>query len=162
MFVDAVKKPVKTVVGKIAGSAQFARVAPTFVPRVDRVLNTLTGGRFVVSGMLLPSLVLTHTGAKSGLTRTTPLATLPDGDAFYIVGSNFGREKHPAWTGNLIANPSAAVTYRGRTTPVDAHLLDEAQKRAIWPKLTAMWPTYDTYTDRSGRNLRVFRLEPAS
>ena len=162
MFVDAVKKPVKSVVGKIAGSPQFAKVAPTIVPRVDRVLNKLTGGRFVVSGMLLPSLVLTHIGAKSGLTRTTPLATLPDDDVFYIVGSNFGRENHPAWTGNLITNPCASITYRGRTVPVEAHLLDDAEKEAIWPKLTTMWPTYDTYTARSGRNLRVFRLDPVS
>ena len=106
------------------------------------------------------ALVLTTTGAKSGLQRETPLATMPDGDAFYVVGSNFGREKHPAWTGNLIANPQARVTFRGRTIDVRARQLSDDEKAAVWPKLTKMWPTYDRYVERSGRNLRVFRLEP--
>jgi len=145
---------------KVAGSPQFAAVAPKIVPRVDRLLNRLTGGRFVLSAALLPSIVLTTTGAKSGLQRQTPLATMPDGGAFYVVGSNFGREKHPAWTANLLAYPDATVTFRGRSVPVHAHLLEEDEKAAVWPRLTAMWPTYDRYVERSGRNLRVFRLEP--
>jgi|SRR5256885_14290035 len=145
---------------KVAGSSQFAAVAPKVIPHVDRVLNKVTGGRFVLSAALLPSIVLTTTGAKSGLQRETPLATMPDGDAFFVVGSNFGREKHPAWTGNLIALPEATVTFRGRRIPVRARLLDEDEKAEVWPRLTTMWPTYDRYVERSGRSLRVFRLEP--
>src|SRR5256885_4244982 len=94
---------------KVAGSSQFAAVAPKVIPHVDRVLNKVTGGRFVLSAALLPSIVLTTTGAKSGLQRETPLATMPDGDAFFVVGSNFGREKHPAWTGNLIRSEERRV-----------------------------------------------------
>jgi deazaflavin-dependent oxidoreductase (nitroreductase family) len=157
-----VNSPLGKLTARVAGSSQFAAVAPKIVPRVDRVLNRLTGGRFVLSGALLPSLVLTTTGAKSGLQRESPLATMPDGDAFYVVGSNFGREKHPAWTGNLIANPDARVTFRGRTIEVRGRLLSDEEKAAVWPRLTTMWPTYDRYVERSGRNLRVFRLEPRS
>jgi deazaflavin-dependent oxidoreductase (nitroreductase family) len=155
-----VNSPIGRLTAKVAGSPQFAAVAPKVIPHVDRVLNRLTGGRFVLSGALLPSLVLQHTGAKSGLTRETPLATMPEGDLFYVVGSNFGREKHPAWTGNLLANPEATVTFRGRTLPVRATLLSDTQKAEVWPRLTKMWPTYDRYVERSGRNLRVFALEP--
>jgi deazaflavin-dependent oxidoreductase (nitroreductase family) len=155
-----VTSPLGRITAKVAGSPQFAAVAPKIVPRVDRVLNRLTGGRFVLSGALLPSLVLTTTGAKSGLPRESPLATMPDGDAFYVVGSNFGREKHPAWTGNLIANPDASIVFRGRKVDVHAHLLDDDEKAAVWPRLTTMWPTYDRYVERSGRNLRVFQLDP--
>jgi deazaflavin-dependent oxidoreductase (nitroreductase family) len=104
--------------------------------------------------------VLTTIGAKSGLRREAPLATMPDGDAFLVVGSNFGRGKHPAWTGNLLANPDASVMFRGRAIDVHARLLDHEEKAAVWPRLTTMWPTYDRYVERSGRNLRVFRLEP--
>ena len=79
-----------------------------------------------------------------------------------MVGSNFGRPEHPAWTGNLIANPDAEVSFGGRVTPVRAELLDDAAKEAIWPRLTTVWPTYDRYVDRSGRNLRVFLLRPSA
>jgi len=30
----------------------------------------------------------------------------------------------------------------------------------MWSVLTTTWPAYDIYTDRSGRELRVFELTP--
>ena len=154
-----VNSPLGRLTAKVAGSPQFAAVAPKIVPRVDRVLNHVTGGRFVLSSALLPSLVLTTTGAKTGQKRTTPLATKPEGDGWYVVGSNFGREKHPAWTANLIAHPEAEVSFKGRTTPVRAHLLTAEEKAEEWPRLVRFWPNYDVYVERSGRDLRVFRLD---
>ncbi|MGK4302063.1 nitroreductase family deazaflavin-dependent oxidoreductase, partial [Klebsiella pneumoniae] len=81
----------------------------------------------------------------------------PDGDGFYLVGSNFGREKHPAWSGNLLKTPRAEVSFKGRDFPVEARLLTDEEKAEVWPRLLEIWPTYDRYVERSGRNLRVFR-----
>jgi deazaflavin-dependent oxidoreductase (nitroreductase family) len=131
------------------------------VPHADRLLGRLTGGRVVFTSWMVPAMVLITTGAKSGLEREAPLATVPDGDGFFVVGSNFGREAHPAWTHNLLANPAATVVFRGRRIPVVATLLDAEAKEAAWPKLTQVWATYDRYEDRVDRDLRVFRLEPA-
>ncbi|HPM51455.1 MAG TPA: nitroreductase/quinone reductase family protein, partial [Rhodoglobus sp.] len=36
---------------------------------------------------------------------------------------NFGLEKHPAWSSNLIANPHAEIHYRRQLVPVRATLL---------------------------------------
>jgi deazaflavin-dependent oxidoreductase (nitroreductase family) len=145
----------------VAASSGFRAVGPRVVPRLDRLLSRLTGGRVVLSGALVPSLVLETTGAKTGRPRTTPLACLPlDDGSFLVVGSNFGRDHHPAWTANLAANPDATVTYRGRRIPVTATLLDAEAKAAVWSRLAAVWPNYDRYTEVSGRDLRVFRLVP--
>lgn len=145
----------------MAASPKFLNFAPKVVPKVDRFLSKVTGGRVLMSSGMVPSLVLTATGAKSGRSYDTPLATVPDGDAFYVVGSNYGGEKHPAWSGNLIANPEATVTFRGKRIPVRARLLDPAEKQEVWPTLTRVWPNYDAYVVKSGgRDLRVFRLEP--
>ena len=66
----------------------------------DRLLHKLTGGRVIVSRLLVPSMVLTTTGRKSGLPRESPLACVPDGPGrWYVVGSNFGREAHPVTRG---------------------------------------------------------------
>jgi deazaflavin-dependent oxidoreductase (nitroreductase family) len=143
-----------------AGTRVFARVGPAVVPRLDRLMHRLSGGRVVLSAGMTPSLMLTTTGAKTGLRRTTPLATQPDGGSWYVVGSNFGRQSHPAWSANLIANPEAEITFKRRTIPVKAHLLTAEEKAEIWPGLLRLWPNYDVYTDRSGRDLRVFRLDP--
>ncbi len=149
-------------VTKMAGSAPFLRVAPWFVPHLDRVLHRLTGGRVVMSSAMVPSLVLTCTGAKSGQPRVIPLACLPDDDgSFLVVGSNFGRPDHPAWTANLLAHPAATASFRGRAFPVTARLLDAEETAAVWPRLLAVWPNYDAYRAHAGgRPLRVFRLSP--
>ncbi|TMQ95174.1 nitroreductase family deazaflavin-dependent oxidoreductase [Actinomadura soli] len=160
---------------RISGAEWFSRVGPKVVPPIDRTLHRLTGGRFLLGQLLVPSLVLTTTGAVSGLPRRTPLACLPDpatdpatgaatgaatDGGWYVVGSNFGREKHPAWTGNLLKHPEAEVSFQGRTIPVTAHLLDDDERTAIWPRLIAVWPVYDRYVERTTRQLRVFRLTP--
>lgn len=156
-----VQGPVGRAVQAVAGSRAFGPVARHVVPPLDRVLARATGGRFVVAALLVPSLVLTTTGARSGRSRTTPLATLPDDDgSWLVVGSGFGQPAHPAWTANLLAHPDAQVVFAGRTVPVRARLLEGDERAAVWPRLTAVWPTYDRYAEQSGRELRVFRLVP--
>ena len=158
-----VRSPIGRVTSWVAASSAFRAVGPKVVPPVDRLLSRVTGGRVVLSGSMVPSLVLGTTGARSGQRRTTPLACLPEDDgSFLVVGSNFGRASHPAWTANLRANPDATVTFKGRTTPVRARLLDAGEKAAVWPRLTEVWPNYDRYTEVSGRDLRVFRLVPTA
>jgi deazaflavin-dependent oxidoreductase (nitroreductase family) len=144
---------------KMAGSPLFAKVGPKFIPKLDRVIHKVTGGRVIMSAGMVPSLMLSVRGAKSGQLRQTPLATMPIDESWYIVGSNFGRESHPVWTINLKANPDASISFKGKTYDVTATLLSESEKAAIWPQLTKMWPNYDVYVERSQRDLRVFRLD---
>ena len=153
---------VARVVQRVAGSSGFRRVAPTILPPLDRFVNRITGGRVLLAAAMLPSLVLTTTGAKSGQPRKAPLACLPQDDgSILVVGSNFGQERHPAWTANLLANPDATIVYKRRTMSVQAHLLSDDEKAQVWPALTKAWPTFDRYVEVSGRNLRVFRLTPS-
>jgi deazaflavin-dependent oxidoreductase (nitroreductase family) len=159
--VISVTGPVGRVVQSLARRRRFSLVALRVAPKVDRFVSRVTGGRFVLSQLLVPMMMLTTTGAKSGLPRESPLATLQDGDAFYVVGSNFGTEKHPAWSGNLLKNPRATVTYQGRTIDVVARLLTPEEKAEVWPRILTVWPSYDSYVERAGRDIRVFRLEPA-
>src|ERR1700712_1633797 len=111
----ALSSGIGRVVQKVAGSSVFARVGPKIVPKFDRLLHKVSGGRVISSGAMVPSLMLDVRGAKSGQLRHTPLATVPIGAAWYIVGSNFGRAEHPLWTGNLLANPDAAISFKGKS-----------------------------------------------
>jgi deazaflavin-dependent oxidoreductase (nitroreductase family) len=159
-----VEGPFGRAVQKISSSPWFAPVASRVLPPIDRTLTKLTRGRFVLTSLLMPSLVLTHTGAKTGLQRVTPLACMPDGEgAWYVVASNFGQKQHPLWSGNLIKTPAARVTYEGKTYDVVAHLLTAAEKAETWQRLTKVWPAYDAYYELSGgRDIRVFRLSTSS
>lgn len=145
-------------VERIASTDWFARVAPAIIPAADRFLTRITGGRIMLSRPVIPSITLVTTGARSGEPRTTPLAAVPLGGDHYVVASNFGRSNHPAWSYNLMTNPRARMTSKRGTVTVDAHLLDPAEKQAVWPALLEAWPPYEDYGNRSGRDLRVFRL----
>jgi deazaflavin-dependent oxidoreductase (nitroreductase family) len=146
-------------VQKVAGSAAFARIAPPIITPLDRLVHRLSRGKVMFSRGLVPTLMLTTTGSRTGQPRTVPLACMPDGEAIYLVGSNFGRQEHPAWSWNLIKHPEAQVSFNGEELKVTARLLSDDEKADVWPRLLTVWPIYDRYVARSGRNLRVFRLE---
>jgi deazaflavin-dependent oxidoreductase (nitroreductase family) len=54
-------------------------------------------------------MLLTTTGVRSGLPRTTVLGFRSDGDRYLVIASNNGAASHPAWYRNLVADPSATV-----------------------------------------------------
>lgn len=139
----------------------FARLGRAMVP-VDRALQKATGGRWSLVGKgVVPEMLLTTTGRRSGQLRSVPVLYARDGDAYVVVASNWGQEHHPAWSGNLLAEPRAVVTVDGRAVDVLAELADPEEKQRVWPLVTAVWPAYDTYAERSGRDIRVFLLHPA-
>ena len=152
-----------------AGVAWFSRtrffraVGPTVMPPLERATALLSRGRVQLSGLLVPSLVLRTTGAKSGLERETALMYCPEpGGRMLVTGSNFARDTHPAWTANLMAHPDAVALVRGKPIPVRAHLIGDDEREAVWQYIQRQWPGYRGYERESGRVLRIFRLTPTA
>lgn len=157
----SVDSPIGRATQRVAGSPAFAKVGPKVVPPVDKVLHRLTGGRVLLSRALLPGLVLTTTGRRSGQPRPSPLMCVPEPEgSFLVVGSNFGRDAHPAWTANLLAEPAASISYGRRDIPVTAELLEGEARTEAWARALQVWPTFTAYQSRVDRELRVFRLHP--
>jgi deazaflavin-dependent oxidoreductase (nitroreductase family) len=144
---------------RMAVSDWFRAIGPKTVPRMDKFVHKVSGGRFTMSGLYTPVLVLTTIGRKSGEPRTVPIATFRYGDAFVVVGSNFGREHHPAWSHNLLANPEATVEFRKEKFPVKARLATDDERAELWEMITRQMENFERYPERSGRDLRVFILE---
>jgi deazaflavin-dependent oxidoreductase (nitroreductase family) len=141
----------------------FANVGKLIAPPLDRALIKVSGGRWRTSDKgIVPTLLLTHTGRKTGKTRTTPLLFLRDGDALIVVGSNWGQEHDPAWALNLVANPRASVQVGRDRWDVVARVVDGEDRERLWTRLREVWPAYDTYETRaSNRTIKVFRLDRA-
>jgi deazaflavin-dependent oxidoreductase (nitroreductase family) len=136
----------------------FARFFRWVVP-LDRTLARLTGGRLVGYGVV-PALLLTATGRRSGRPRTSPLLYATDGDAYVVAGSNWGLPHHPAWALNLRANPLATAIVAGRRISVRASLVSGTERDRLWALLVREWSPYETYQRRAGdRDIMVFRLE---
>ena len=122
------------------------------LPRVDPIVRG-------VSSLVVPSLILTTIGAKSGLPRDTVLMYTPDGHGRAIVaGTNWARPHHPAWTYNLLAHPEAEIQVRGRRYAVRASLIEGDARDRVWRHLESQWPEYRAYERDSGRTVRLFRL----
>ena len=152
---------VRACIAPLTRTRAFRVAGPKILPPLERLLELLTGGRVQLSALLVPSLVLHTTGAKSGESRDAPLMYTPDGHGRAIVaGTNFAGTRHPAWTTNLLAHPDAAITVRGRRMVVRAHLIPTDERDAAWARIEAQWPGYRGYERDSGRTVRLFRLEP--
>ncbi|MET8980614.1 nitroreductase/quinone reductase family protein [Streptomyces sp. NPDC004539] len=150
-------------VQRVSSTRGFSRFAPRVIPALDRAVHRLSRGKVLLSAQMLPGVILTSTGARSGLARRTPLACMPEGDGnWLLIGSNFGRPGHPSWTANLIAHPEASVNWKGTEIPVSARLLAGEERAAAWKAALAFWPPYATYQARIDREIRLFRITAGS
>jgi len=85
---------------------------------------------------------------------------LQDGRRYVVVGSNYGRRHHPAWTGNLISTPDATVQIGERKERVLARRARAQEFERYWPRLLEIWPGWRTYRSMTRRTFRMFALEP--
>lgn len=151
----------RSVVRTLSRRRWFSRIARTVGPPVDRAVHGLTGGRHRVADMLLPTLMLTTTGHRSGQRRRTPLGYVRLDAGYAVVATNWGRARDPAWAQNLRADPHARVNVAGEDVPVVARELGGDEARDVWQRFVAMWSPYAAYEDRVGgvRDIPVFALE---
>ncbi|MET9628619.1 nitroreductase family deazaflavin-dependent oxidoreductase [Lentzea sp. NPDC006480] len=128
----------------------------------DRFLYRLTGGKVsTVSLSRQKGLTLITVGARSGERRENQVQYVADGSSMLVIGSNWGKPHHPAWTANLLKTPDIQVNVRGSVSDVHASLLEGAEREAAWQKMVAAWPAFEDYLAKSGgRELRIFRLTP--
>jgi len=120
-----------------------------------------TGGRVGHRIPLLPPmLMLEHVGAKSGVTRSTPLVYVEDGDDIVLVASKGGYERNPAWFHNLRANPDVTVQLGTERRAMRARVATRDERRRLWPKAVSVWPGYRGYQRRTEREIPLLVLEP--
>jgi deazaflavin-dependent oxidoreductase (nitroreductase family) len=109
-----------------------------------------------------PLLRLTTKGAKSGKPRETVLGSFPDGvrdGSWFVVGSNGGSARHPAWAFNLAKNPGDALVDLGDGEfPVGADLLTGAERDSVWSQVVELAPGYGRYLEKTDREMPIFRL----
>jgi deazaflavin-dependent oxidoreductase (nitroreductase family) len=121
--------------------------------RVDPYLMRATGGR-VKTTITAPTVLLTHTGAKSGKKRTTPLAYFTDADNVVLIASRGGHRDHPAWYHNVIANPEVELWTKGGGGRYRAREAKGKVRDRLWALATAFYPGFARYQERAG-NRRI-------
>ncbi|GGQ79210.1 nitroreductase/quinone reductase family protein [Streptomyces flaveolus] len=104
-------------------------------------------------------LLLTHTGARSGTRRTTPMGFWRlDGDRVMVVASNMGAPRHPDWFHNIVAHPDVTVELGPDTYPAVATVLDASEHDRLWPLLLEQAPFFAQHQERTDRVIPLVEL----
>jgi deazaflavin-dependent oxidoreductase (nitroreductase family) len=109
-----------------------------------------------------PLLLLTHTGAKTGIRRTNPLASFRDGDRYVVVASKGGAPTNPDWYHNLLANPAAMVEIGDHNYHVKAREVKGEEREVIWTKQKIDRPGFAEYEQKTTRQIPVLILTRTS
>jgi deazaflavin-dependent oxidoreductase (nitroreductase family) len=108
----------------------------------------------------IPVALLTTTGRKTGEPRVSPLYFLRDGDRVIVAASKGGADKNPMWYLNLKADPKVAVQIKDEVLELKARDATDEERAQYWPKLVAMYPTYDDYQSFTDRLIPLVVCEP--
>ncbi|WP_369199832.1 nitroreductase/quinone reductase family protein [Streptomyces sp. PU-14G] len=114
------------------------------------------GGPFEGGDLLL----LTTTGARTGLEQTSPLGYVRDEDGhLLVVASAGGAPRAPAWYHNLLAHPMARVEVGTESFGAVAVPTEGAERDRLFAHVVRQAPGYADYQARVSRVLPVVRLE---
>ena len=123
---------------------------------VFRVTRGRLGGRLPsVDGSML---LLTTTGRRSGRLHTVPLLYLRDGSDLAVIASYGGRNHHPDWYLNLVADPRGEVEIGGGRCEVAAAPVVGPDRQRLWRDAVAAYPGYEQYRARTDREIPIVRL----
>jgi deazaflavin-dependent oxidoreductase (nitroreductase family) len=86
----------------------------------------------------------------------------PYGADYLVVASKGGADQPPAWYLNLQSNPTVRVQIKDDTFTARARTASPEEKPDMWRAMTRIWPDYDNYQKRTGREIPVVVLERAS
>lgn len=108
----------------------------------------------------MPVLIVTITGAKSGIERPTPLGYFECDGRRFIVGSNGGQEQPPSWIFNVRAHPAATVEVVPNIYNAVVRELDSTERDEMFPALVAKYAFFGDYQSRIDRVIPIFELVP--
>jgi deazaflavin-dependent oxidoreductase (nitroreductase family) len=91
---------------------------------------------------------------------SVPLFTFRDGGDVIIVASYRGSAEHPAWYRNLLANPDAVIQIGNQAWPVQAKVMDPAERAVWWERVVNGFKGYAEYQRRTSQELPIVRLIP--
>jgi deazaflavin-dependent oxidoreductase (nitroreductase family) len=104
-------------------------------------------------------LLLTTIGRHTGRIHTVPLLYLREAEALVVIASYGGRDRHPAWYLNLVAEPEVEVQVKRTRHRARAHTADPDERSSWWPRVVDAYGDYAVYQTRTDRVIPVVLLE---
>ena len=124
-------------------------------------LYRLTNGAIGGSMGRLPVLLLTTTGRKSGRPHTIPITYFMDGETRFLVASNGGAPRNPAWYLNLMAHPQVELQIKGERSVATVAPAPPDERTRLWALVVAAAPMYARYQQNTTREIPLVTLRRA-
>lgn len=131
-----------------------------WMSRANTWLYQRSNGKLGGTFQKRPVALLTTTGRKTGEPRLSPLLYLREGDRVILVASQGGREKNPLWYLNLKADPKVSVQIKDEVLQLRARDATAEERAKYWPKLVAMYPSFEDYQSWTDRVIPIVICEP--
>ena len=109
---------------------------------------------------VLPTLLLTTRGRRSGEPRSLPLIYGEVGDAYVVIASKGGMPSHPLWYRNLEAEPECDVQVGARKLRARARVVEGDERERLWRQMVGVYPPYTDYQKATERTIPVVVLDP--
>jgi deazaflavin-dependent oxidoreductase (nitroreductase family) len=103
--------------------------------------------------------LLTTSGAKSGLSRVNPLNYSMDGDRIILIASKAAAPTNPDWYHNLVANPEATLEIGPEKFQVRASVAEGDERQRLFDQQAALMPFFAKYQQETSRLIPVIILE---
>lgn len=145
-------------VRQLGRTRSFAWIASRTLPPID---SRFRRHPLTTLGTDFPLCYLTVRGRRSGEARTVPLLYVRDGHRVVLIASNWGQGHHPSWALNLEAAGEATVEVpnEGALSMTSRRATSQEFER-YWTEALRVWPGYEGYRQRAGREIRMFVLDP--
>ena len=109
---------------------------------------------------MVPTLLLTTTGRRTGKPLTLPLIYGRAGEAYVVVASKGGAPAHPAWYLNLAADPEVQVQVKADRFAARARTSAGDERARLWQQMVGIYAPYEKYQQMTEREIPVVVLDP--
>ena len=110
---------------------------------------------------VVPTLLLTTTGRRTGESLTIPLIYGKTDHGFCVIASKGGAPAHPAWYLNLEADPAVHVQVAADKFNARARIAGGEEREALWKQMEEIYSPYNDYQAATDRKIPVVVLERA-
>jgi deazaflavin-dependent oxidoreductase (nitroreductase family) len=140
------------------------KAPPSEVSHNHQVISDLREGKDTLGGAFPrhAAMLLTTIGARTGQARTWPVIKFVLGDGLLAVASSAGRDRHPAWYHNVLANPRVTVElwtgeefecFEADVTPSRPE-----EREALWATVVEQNPLFENYRQMTTRVLPIMHV----
>lgn len=101
-------------------------------------------------------------GARSGSPRRVEIWAHDSEGGIFLVGSNWGKTRHPGWYHNIVVTPRVVLEIDDQNVVMEARIAHGAERDRLFALAAEHCDVYHQFAESAGREIPVVVLESAA